>query len=298
MNVGKTKIMPSAHNAPKATDSSEFPCGVCSNGVGSNSIQCNTCKLWVHKRCTNLKGRLKPNPDFKCKKCKGEITDPVIPAIGPVVIDGESIEIVDSFCYLGDLSGQRGGCHEATTARIRSAWKSFRELLPMLTCRGISLKTRGHHYNACVRSVMLYASETWPATKEDLTRIERNDKMMIRWICSAKLADKIPSEELRMRLGLNSIDEMLHWGRLRWYGHLLRMTPDVWPRRVMDVKVGGKMPRGRPRKTWLECVGKDMTTAGIKPELAQDRHAWRRAITPRRQDKDCVQPSETGNNAR
>ena len=118
---GKTKIMPSAHNAPKATDSSEFPCGVCSNGVGSNSIQCNTCKLWVHKRCTNMKGRLKPSPDFKCKKYRGEITDPVIPEIGPVVIDGETIEIVNSFCYLGDLSGQRGGCHEATTARIRSA---------------------------------------------------------------------------------------------------------------------------------------------------------------------------------
>ena len=120
-----------------------------------------------------MKGRLKLDPTFKCRKCRGEVTAPVIPEIGPVVIDGETIEIVKTFCYLGDLSGQRGGCYDATTARIRSAWKSFRELLPMLTCRGISLKTRGFHYNACVRSVMLYASETWPATKEDLTRIEK-----------------------------------------------------------------------------------------------------------------------------
>ena len=108
VNVGKTKIMPSVHNAPRPTDSSEYPCGVCSKGVGSNSIECNSCKLWIHKRCTNLKGRLKLDPTFKCKKCRGEVTAPVIPEIGPVVIDGETLEIVNSFCYLGDLSGQRG----------------------------------------------------------------------------------------------------------------------------------------------------------------------------------------------
>ena len=289
--------MPSVHNAPRPTDSSEYPCGVCSKGVGSNSIECNSCKLWIHKRCTNLKGRLKLDPTFKCKKCRGEVTAPVIPEIGPVVIDGETIEIVKSFCYLGDLSGQRGGCYDATTARIRSAWKSFRELLPMLTCRGIALKTRGYHYNACVRSVMLYASETWPATTEDLTRLNRNDMMMIRWICGTKLTDKIPSNELRGRLGLNNIEEMLQWGRLRWYGHVLRMSPDVWPRKVLDVKVEGRMPRGRPRKTWMECVKKDMKTAGIKPELANDRFAWRRKIKPQDMTKS-VQPSDTGNNAR
>ena len=56
--------------------------------------------------------------------------------------------------------GQPGGCFDAVTARIRSAWKAFRELLPTLTNRGISLLNRGKVFKACVRSVLLYGIET------------------------------------------------------------------------------------------------------------------------------------------
>ena len=83
-----------------------------------------------------------------------------------------------SFCYLGDFVGQCGGCFDATIARIRSAWKRFRDLLPILTCRGLSLKSRGYAYNAYVR-VLLYATEMRAATQEDVSRLNRND-MMIR----------------------------------------------------------------------------------------------------------------------
>ena len=80
----------------------------------------------------------------KCKKCRGEVSNATIPDIDPVDINGEQIKKVRSFCYLDDLIGQRGGCFDATTFRIRSAWKKFRELLLFLTCRGLSLKTRGY----------------------------------------------------------------------------------------------------------------------------------------------------------
>ena len=62
-----------------------------------------------------------------------------------------------------------------------------------------------------MRSVLLYASETWAATQEDVSRLNRN-MMMIRWICSTKLRVKVPSEELRSRLGLESIENALDVG--------------------------------------------------------------------------------------
>ena len=86
---------------------------------------------------SNIKGPLKPDTDFKCKKCRSEVSNASIPDIEPVVINSEKIEKVSSFCYLGDFVGQCGGCFDATTARIRSAWKTFRDLLPILTCRGL-----------------------------------------------------------------------------------------------------------------------------------------------------------------
>ena len=73
-----------------------------------------------------------------------------------------------------------GVCEMAVTTRVKTAWKKFRELLPVLTSRHLSYKTRGHVYSSCVRSAMLHASETWPLAKRNLQRLQGNDRAMIR----------------------------------------------------------------------------------------------------------------------
>ena len=42
-------------NARKS--SGEYPCAVCCTGVGNNSIYCNSCKIWLHKKCSGLQGQ-------------------------------------------------------------------------------------------------------------------------------------------------------------------------------------------------------------------------------------------------
>jgi len=39
-------------------DAARWPCGVCSRGVGSNSIQCTSCQKWVHKQHCGKKGSM------------------------------------------------------------------------------------------------------------------------------------------------------------------------------------------------------------------------------------------------
>ena len=53
-----------------------------------------------------------------------------------------------------------GGAEESVIARTRSGWKNFRDLLPVLTCRGFSFRWKERVYKACVRSVMLYGSKS------------------------------------------------------------------------------------------------------------------------------------------
>ena len=72
------------------------------------------------------------------------------------------------FCYLGDMINAGGEAEASTIARVRSGWKSFRVLLPLLASRVISLKTKGPLYAACIGSVMVYGSETWPLKVEDI----------------------------------------------------------------------------------------------------------------------------------
>ena len=95
------------------------------------------------------------------------------------MLAGSNLEVVDKFCYLGDMLDAGGGAESSTVTRVISGWKKFRELLPLLTTKAISLKVK-ELYAACIRSVMLYGSETWPMKVEESQRLHRNEMSMIR----------------------------------------------------------------------------------------------------------------------
>ena len=67
VNMGKTKVMGCRTDAGRETKSGKYPCGVCSRGVGSNSIKCTSCGSWVHKRCSGVSGKLSKALNFVCK---------------------------------------------------------------------------------------------------------------------------------------------------------------------------------------------------------------------------------------
>ena len=225
VNAGKTKIMICGTGLDLLQSSGEFPCAVCCTGVGSNSIFCNACKHWVHKKCCGLK-RLKKDPDYRCTQCQGT----ACPLDGrpqkEVQVGPGKFKVVASFCYLGDMLSAAGGCELSTTTCVKTAWKKFKDLLPVLSSRHLSFKTRGHVYSSCVRSAMLHASETWPLTKPNLQRLQRNDRAMIRQICNVRPQDIVTtrSNELLVRLGIEDLDLILKektlmvWtcGTLQW----------------------------------------------------------------------------------
>ena len=105
----------------------------------------------------------------------------------------------------------------------------------------------------------MYGSEMWPMKVEDRQRLERTEKMMVRWICGVTLKNRITSEELRNRLRIEAVTEIVRRGRLRWFGHegLERKADDDWVQKCRKVEVVGKVGRGRGRKTWLQCVNSD-----------------------------------------
>ena len=277
VNAAKTKVMISSREVRSGFEVGRWPCGVCRKGIGSNSIFCQSCKHWVHRKCSGISGKLRADLQFVCKRCKGEITDnAVFPA--SVMYSGGSLEVVENFCYLGDMLGSERGVERSVITRVGTAWRKFRELLSLLTSRVLSLQVRGRLYEACVRCVMLYGSETWAVKDEDLDRLDRNDMRMIRWMCNTSLKDRKSSGELRSRLGIHSIRDVIQARRLRWFGHLERMEGDNWVSKCRDLVVPGTKPRGRPRKTWQEVIRTDMRQKNLRPELPQSRSDWKSVI--------------------
>jgi len=143
-----------------------------------------------------------------------------------------------------------GDADSAVKTRIRIGWNKFRQLVPLLTSEDVSLIMRGRLYSSCVRSSIFHGSETWPVTKENVVAIQRAEMRMVRWMCGIKLKDRLPSKELRERVGIDDIALVLQQNRLRWYGHVLRKEDDDWMKKCMEYEVQGPRPRGKPKRTW------------------------------------------------
>ena len=195
-----------------------------------------------------------------------------------VQVGPDKLEVVASFCYLDDMLSAGGGYEITGTTHVKTAWKKFRELLPVLTSRHLSYKTRGHVYSSCVRSAMLHASETWPLTKTNLQRLQRNDRAMIRHICSIKPEDvaTVMSSELLAKLQLEDLDLILRERRLHWFGHVERSSGAI--RTACDIQIDGRLGAGRPKQTWKKLTEKDCRKWKLMTADPQERSTWRSGV--------------------
>jgi len=106
--------------------------------------------------------------------------------------------------------------------------------------------------------------------------LQRAEMRMVRWMCGIKLKDRLPSKELRERLGIDDIALVLQQNRLRWY--VLQKDDDDWVKKCMEYEVEGPRPRGRPKRTCREVVQEDCQARKLNKEDAMDRCKWRKVI--------------------
>jgi len=102
---------------------------------------------------------------FICRSCVNPVTGTGCTSVD---IGGDAnLELVDKFCYFGDMLSVDGDADAAVETRIRIGWNKFTQLVLLLTNKDISLTVTGRLYSSCVRSSMLCGSETWPVRKEN-----------------------------------------------------------------------------------------------------------------------------------
>ena len=78
-------------------------------------------------------------------------------------------------------------------------------------------------YRSCVRSAMLYGSETWCLRENEMIILKRIERAMVRSICGVKLVDGKNIEDLMKMLGLKeTLDKMAQANGVTWFGGMRR----------------------------------------------------------------------------
>ena len=156
VNMEKNRYMITGGVRPEPVQLGRYPCAVYGRGVGVNSILCVSCGKWCHKKCSGVRA-LNRVVNFRCSTCVGGVPD----VRENLVIDGETLQEVREFTYLGDVLDGEGGTDRALKHQTAAGSRKWREISILLCNKHIPLKSRGAVYDACVRSVLLYGSETW-----------------------------------------------------------------------------------------------------------------------------------------
>ena len=156
-------------------------CVVCRTEVGNNSIYCNGCKHWVHKKCNGLKR-------LSCENSLKEVQRATTSSYIPLPL--------------------------------------LQDLWPYVQ--------------------LLHVSETWSLTKAILQNLQRNDRVLIRQICTIKPEVKASagSSEPLIKLELDCLDLILRERErgLRWFGHVECSSGAVI--RECDIQAGGRWGQG------------------------------------------------------
>ena len=190
-------------------------------------------------------------------------------------IDGEKLEQVKQFSYLGSSVTDDGKSHSEVKRRIllgREAFNKSKELL-----RGkLELSLKKRLIKTIIWSVVLYGSETWTLQKEDVKRLEAFEMWLYRRIMKVKWTEHKTNEEvLEMVEDKRILIETIRKRQKNWVGHVLRS--DTLLRTVWEGRMEGRKLVGRQRMKLLDWMIRETEnqTYGDLKKLALDRRRWR-----------------------
>ena len=120
--------------------------------------------LWMKVKVESDKVGLK----FNIQKTKIMASGPIT----PWEIDGETVETVSDFIFLGSKITADGDCSHEIKRRLLLRRKVMTNLDSILKNRNITLPTKVHLLKAMVFPVVMYGCESWTVRKAECRRID------------------------------------------------------------------------------------------------------------------------------
>ena len=210
-----------------------------------------------------------------------------------ITVNGQELETVKQFKYLGAIISQEGSKPEVF-ARIAQTSAALAKLKPIWRDKNISLTSKIRLLHALVISIFLYACETWTLTAELQRKIQAVEMRCFRRLLGISYTDHITNEEVKrkIRQHLGHYEDLLTTvkkKKLKFYGHTIRSNG--LSKTILQGTVPGKRRRGRQKKKWLDNIMEWTGNSFAETqELARNRDRWRRLV----QRSSVLRPYDPG----
>ena len=196
-------------------------------------------------------------------------------ASGPITswqIDGETVETVTDFIFLGSKIIADGHCSHEIKRRLLLRRKAMINLESILKSRDITLPIKVCVVKAMVFPVVMYGCESCTIKKVECWIIYAFElwcwRRLLRPPWTARRSNQSILKEINPDYSLEGLMLKL---QVQYFGHLMWRT-DSLEKTLMLGKIEGRRRRGRQRMRWLESITDpmDMGLGGLR-ELVMDQ---------------------------
>ena len=169
-----------------------------------------------------------------------------------VILNGEPLEEVDCFKYLGSQVTADGG-YEREWYTMNEGYRVRGVLKCVLSNRGLGIKHKECLYEGEIVPTALYRAVAWGMRRSEIRKVNVLEMKCLRSLVGVSRIDRVRNEEVRREAEIErELASRTDSRVLRWYGLVKIIDEYRMVRRELMAEVSGGRVRVRPRLGWIK----------------------------------------------